>query len=114
MSIITTVRDDDTTTHLSPAYCIIDALAHNERNRPKFNDDQQAHANELFVEVGLAYPSSTVYKTYRKDFVAIKVDKPNRFEKISAATEALNDKCVKQGIVIAQSGNNIIYRIPKV
>jgi hypothetical protein len=113
MSIITTTREDDTTSKLLPFVCAMDAAKHNKRNRPKYTEAQQSFANDLYVKVGIAYPSSIVYKTYRKDFVAIKVDHPNRYEKISAEVEALNDECVNNGIVIAQSGNNIIYRIQK-
>jgi hypothetical protein len=53
-----------------------------------------------------------VYRTYRKNFIAIKVDTPHVTDLSSRAVTELDNFAAEHNIVIAKSGKHLIYRIP--
>jgi hypothetical protein len=112
MAAITTTRDDDTTANTSAFFCVLDAMEHNKRNRPNYTAEQQDFSADVYNRVTLAYTRSTVYRTYRKNFIAIKVDTPNSADLSSRAVTELDNFAAEHNIVIAKSGKHLIYRIP--
>jgi hypothetical protein len=112
MSHLTKTREDDTTSHASALFCVMDAMEHNKRHRPNYTQDQQDFSTEFYNRVAHAYMRSTVYRTYRKNFIAIKVDTPTVGDLASKAVLALDEFAAKHNIVQVKSGKHLIYRIP--
>lgn len=112
MPNIFTNRTDDTDSKSSAKFCVLDAMHHNEVNGPKYSAEQKNFSQELYTKISEAYTRSRVYRTFRKGFIAIKVEHPQKADRITKEVAAIDSFCETNGIVIASSGKNLIYRIP--
>lgn len=113
MILINTTHVDNSNFQLSPQCCAADILEQNTVNRPLHTQERQKYSNYFFNRVVSAYQGSQVYRTYRKEFIAIKVNKPTATDRVSDAVKELDQYARSNGIVIASSARgHIIYRIP--
>jgi hypothetical protein len=113
MSKLTMSREDDVKSTTSKLFCALDAQRRNKQHIDSYTEMTKDFSGVLLTLVGMAYPSSQVYRNYRKDFIAIKVDSPTMHDKASSTVAALDEYCTLNRVFKAQSGRHIIYRIPK-
>ena len=92
-------------------FAVMDAKCQDEKYRDGFSNDTHVIADEIKTAAQMAYFRSRVYKTSRKGFIAVKVDKVQLADKLSKEVEALNNFCAENGIEIVSYGNNIVYRV---
>lgn len=102
---------DETKSRLPAFVCVADAKARDAKNIVLFNDAQIKAGQTLFEKVQNAYFRSRVYRNYRENFIAVKVDKPTTADKVSKEVAALTTYCTSNGIDVVTTKSNIIYRI---
>ena len=96
-----------------PAWiCVLDAKSRNERYSKLFSDDQKDFGDLLYQAVSNAYIRSRIFKNYRKQFLAVKVEAPKFEDRISKEVEQLDTFCISNNIQIHKTNTSIVYRIP--
>lgn len=104
--------DEKNRTRLPVHVAIADIKARNARNQEHFSPEQERMAEKLFADVDAAYFRSRVFRNYRKNFIAIKVE-CNPYDRFERDVFELNKQCEKDGIEMIRRGSTVIYRIPK-
>ena len=109
---ITRTLSGDTTSKSSASFCVQDAETKSNFHKQSYTQEQQDFSTQFYTKVCEAYMRSTVYKTYRKNFIAIKVASATKADLTSKAVYALDAFADSHNIVIVTSGKHVIYRIP--
>jgi hypothetical protein len=107
------IKTDALNTHESfkPWFAKQDAERLNAKWRPTYTLKQQAEAQKAVDLLDTAYSAKGIHINFRKKFIAVKVDRPIKRDKLFAATaEAL---FAEKGYTKAISAQGIIYRIPR-
>lgn len=95
-----------------PVYRVKEDIARqNARNIKLFDRSVREEAARFNEAVRQAYSRSRVYLTYRKNFIAIKVDKPVRNDMVSQKAAAVDTYADLQGYERVTTKNAIIFRI---
>lgn len=102
---------DETKSRLPAYVCVADAKARDAKNIVLYNDSQIKAGEQLLEKVQGAYYRSKVYRNYRENFIAVKVDKPNIADKVSKEVQSLNTYCSQNGIDLVSTKSNLVYRI---
>lgn len=105
------LKNDETALPAFVAY--LDAKKRNAANIKLWDTSAKAEADRLTEAVTQAYSRSRVYVNYRKNFIAIKVDKPTRHDMVSQKAAALDTYADLQGYERVVTENAIIFRIRK-
>lgn len=101
----------DTQPSFAPWAARLDAERLNAKWRPTYTLQQQAEAQKAVDLLDTAYAAKGIHINFRKKFIAVKVDRPIKRDKLFAATaEAL---FAEKGYTKAISPQGIIYRIPR-
>jgi hypothetical protein len=112
---MTTEKNEDERKSALPAcVCVMDARAKNAANKVLYSAGEIIASDKILELVRKAYIRSKVYKNYRKDFIAIKVDHAATADKISLAVENLDKQLIAKGITIRRLGVNVVYRIARI
>lgn len=93
---------------------IQDIREKNAKNiRRWYGTDAKSEAGRLEEAVRQAYPRSVIYVSYRKNFIAVKVNKPTRHDMVSQKAAAVDTYADLQGYERVTTKNGIIFRIRK-
>jgi hypothetical protein len=91
--------------------CVVDARAKDAENIKLFSTDQIAAGETLYQKAATAWFRSKVYRNYRENFIAVKVDRPTSADKLTPEVEALEEFVKANGIERAARSTSIVYRI---
>ena len=106
----TTIYQNETTA--LPAFlAAIHCRKTSSKNRSQFTGAQIEVSTNIFLLAVAAYPSSQVYRNYRKDYISIKVDHPRMVDSILKEVDLLNECCENHSVDRVRTINSVIYRI---
>lgn len=95
-----------------PAFiCVIDANRLNVENRPLWSKEKQELSDVLLSDAKAAYFRSKVYRNFRKNFIAIKVDAPQLADKISKEVKEFDNTCIKLGVTKKETRGGFVYEL---
>lgn len=78
-----------------------------------YSTRQITSGDKLKRDVTRAFPHSRVFRNFRKNFIAVKVEDPRAVDRNSEAAQKLIKRCNKEGITVHRSANALIFRIPR-
>jgi len=91
----------------------LDAQRRNKENEGNFSRKEHELAEEVYKRAVDAYVRSRVYRNYRENFIAIKVENVSLKDKLGFAVPSLHKFCDQNGVEAVKTGKNMIYRILK-
>jgi hypothetical protein len=109
MSTITINNEDKSS--LPGWVCAQDAQARNKKNKDNFTLAEIDFSEELHSLAKAAYFRSRVFLNYRENFIAIKVERPNRADLVSKEVAEFEQFCKDNSIDTVKTATAIIYRI---
>jgi hypothetical protein len=104
-------KDLDTRGSSVPWFAVKDAERYSDECRIIYSPSQRSQAETFKDIVSLGYSAKNIYITFRKKFIAIKVENPT--PKNRRVINELHALCEERGYEKATTAQGIIYRIPK-
>lgn len=90
-----------------------DIASKNAENIQLFTRGAREEAARFSEAVRQSYPRSRIFVTYRKKFIAVKVEKPQRNDMVSQKAAAVDTYADLQGYERVTTRHAIIFRISK-
>ena len=90
---------------------VLDVQDRNARNKSLFTELEIAEGERILAVVQAAYLRSKVYLNYRKTFIAVKVDKPTKPDRLGTAVEVLDRYADQHSIDLVRTTHNFVYRL---
>lgn len=87
----------------------VDAQA--KRYKGRYTKEQIVKAERIYERASSAFIRSRVFLNYRRDFISIKIDEPNRVDLVSPAVQRFEDDVEQQGAAKVKTARGIIYRL---
>lgn len=98
---------------VNPLGAYLDAQRRNKENINKFSREQHELADAIYTKAVDAYTRSRIYRNYRDNFIAIKVENVSLRDKLGFAVPELHKFCENNGVEAVKIGKNLVYRILK-
>lgn len=107
-----TILNTPESTNTSKVFCVL----HEQETSQKYRSSHQHNiplSDQLYEMAVEAYQGSQVYKNFRKNFIAIKIDHPRIVDVTSKSVELFEQYCQLKNVVKVKTQGSIIYRIYK-
>lgn len=92
-------------------YAFLDARKRSKENEPTFPITTQVIGDTIYELAGKAYDYFDLYKTYRKNFLAVKLSKPSI--KDYEMKDKLEEFVTRNNGTMVRTNTGLIFRIPK-
>lgn len=108
------MKDEDRVSNQNPIFAVLDAHAKNAANKLLYNDAEVAVAEDLYDTAKQAFYRKNVYLNYRIKNITIKINKPDKGDRISLAVVELEKNLIEQNVRInIEKNGNRIYHLPR-
>jgi len=106
------VRSIDVDSKQSPFMIIRDLEERNAANRKNHSAETEQTARSLRVLASEAWFRSRVFMNFRKEFITIKVDRPQTLDRMNVADQLKLERFLDEnGIETVKTRRNIVYRV---
>ena len=95
----------------NPVAARIDAIMYDQRHEPLYSRKERKEGAKLYRTVKAVFPNSRVYHTYRKNFIAVKVEHPKSSDVFTEAACNLFIDTRGRGYPVMRTSKGIIFRI---
>ena len=95
----------------NPQAACIDAIMYDQRHEPLYSRKERKEGAKLYRTVKAVFPNSRVYHTYRKNFIAVKVEHPKSADVFTEAACNLFIDTRGRGYSVMRTSKGIIWRI---
>lgn len=95
----------------NPQAACIDAILYDQRHESLYSRKERRTGAKLYRTVKKTFPQSRVYRNYRKNFFAVKVEHPHSDDVFTNAACDLFALTRKQGYPVIRTSKGIIFRI---
>jgi len=95
----------------NPLGAYLDAQRRNKENINTFSRKEHELADAVYTQAVSAYTRSRIYRNYRENFIAIKVENVSIRDKLGNAVPKLHKFCEANSIEAVKIGKNLVYRI---
>ena len=112
MTAFTDIKELGTSSASDKIAACIDVRARNKANSGKFTQDQKDFADDFYRRVSGTFLRSSVYRNFRQNFIAVKVDRVQAGDLASLAAADLEEYCTANGIRVKKTHTkSLIFEI---
>lgn len=106
-------RTNHSATSMAASSATVDAKTISAMNEPSYSSADKFKGELVERLVAATFYKSSIFKVYRKNFIAIKACDPSNDELISDECRKLYDTCHSQNVQVVHTNTGVIFRVFK-